>query len=403
MVEDVLPRRSQLGEPAVANVDHVLLVFSGALPAFQPPPATRYLLSADAAGLPVTVAINKADLLGEAEAEALVQQVWVWVCLTVVGVMVVGGRGGRGGRGAGVAGGVIVRRCRTPRGLRTPHQPLAPCAPLLHPAQICGWGYHALAVSVVTGRGLGELEAALRGRVTVVAGPSGAGKSSIINALRLRSAGLEASLDAMAAQPSGAGCHDDEEEEEAGQGHEERQLNGDGGEAPNMAAAALQARQDLSQPASLPPELELQAVGQVSERIGRGKHTTRNVTLLELGGGGGGGGGLVVDTPGFNQPDLAGIPSAQLWQHFPEVQQLLQEGRWAAGVPRLGLAAAQLPAVRAGACRCRPRAVLSPTRSHPARIAGAPSAAASTCRSRGAWCGRRGGSGTRCTARYTRS
>ncbi len=53
MVEEVLPRSSRLSEPAVANVDHVLLVFSAALPGFQPSPATRYLLSAEAAWLPV--------------------------------------------------------------------------------------------------------------------------------------------------------------------------------------------------------------------------------------------------------------------------------------------------------------------------------------------------------------
>ncbi len=92
------------------------------------------------------------------------------------------------------------------------------------------------------------------------------------------------------------------------------------------------ARSVAGRAAAGPPQLELQAVGGVSERIGRGKHTTRNVTQLELGGGGGGdgGGGLVVDTPGFNQPDLAGIPAAQLGQHFPEVQRLLQQDRWAA-------------------------------------------------------------------------
>ena len=75
MVEEVLPRSSQLAEPAVANVNHVLLVFSAALPAFQPSPATRYLLSAEAAWLPVTVAINKADLVEERQLEAVVQQV----------------------------------------------------------------------------------------------------------------------------------------------------------------------------------------------------------------------------------------------------------------------------------------------------------------------------------------
>lgn len=42
-----------------------------------------------------------------------------------------------------------------------------------------------------------------------------------------------------------------------------------------------------------------------------------------------GGGGLVVDTPGFNQPDLADMPATDLWQHFPEIRRLLEEDRCA--------------------------------------------------------------------------
>ena len=75
MVGEVLERSSRLAEPAVANVDHVLLVFSAAMPAFQASPATRYLLSAEAAWLPVTVAINKADLAAPSDMTALVEQV----------------------------------------------------------------------------------------------------------------------------------------------------------------------------------------------------------------------------------------------------------------------------------------------------------------------------------------
>lgn len=36
MVEEVLPRTSELSDPAVANVDHVVLVFSAAAPPWQP-------------------------------------------------------------------------------------------------------------------------------------------------------------------------------------------------------------------------------------------------------------------------------------------------------------------------------------------------------------------------------
>lgn len=48
-------------------------------------------------------------------------------------------------------------------------------------------------------------------------------------------------------------------------------------------------------------------------KIGRGKHTTRTVTLIELPFG-----GLMADTPGFNQPTLDRVSSAELARLFPE-------------------------------------------------------------------------------------
>lgn len=214
MVEEVLPRRSQLAEPPVANVNHVVLVFAMSKPVLQPGPATRYLVTAEASELPVTMVLNKADLVSEAEREEM-----------------------------------------------------------LH--SVRSWGYNAISVSTLDGRGLSELEEVMKGRVTVIAGPSGAGKSSIINALRLRHAGLDDVShfykgDVLLPHPTGSS---------------QTTLN-----------------------------VDLQAVGSVSERIGRGKHTTRNVVLLELGQG-----GLVADTPGFNQPSVK-IRPAQLGDYFPEIR-----------------------------------------------------------------------------------
>lgn len=72
-------------------------------------------------------------------------------------------------------------------------------------------------------------------------------------------------------------------------------------------------------------------VGEVSQRSGRGKHTTRHVSLLRLPAassarpsGSGGGGGLLADSPGFNQPSLFDVSLQELPLLFPEVRQRLE-------------------------------------------------------------------------------
>lgn len=197
MVEDVYPRISKLEEPPVANISRVLLVFSLAMPPVLPSAATRYLVSAEHAGLPVTVVLNKCDLVSEEEIQNEVER-------------------------------------------------------------MKAWGYDCVPVSVQDEFGLDVLESKLKKDVTVVAGPSGAGKSSIINALSMR------------------------------------------------------ASQDGT-------DVDLQAVGNVSERIGRGKHTTRNVTIIQISQG-----GAMVDTPGFNQPNLS-FPTSELEQCFPEIRERISK------------------------------------------------------------------------------
>lgn len=64
----------------------------------------------------------------------------------------------------------------------------------------------------------------------------------------------------------------------------------------------------------LVPELEL-ATGEISESLGRGKHTTRHVELLPIAG------GLVADTPGFSSIDFLDIESRELPRLFPEFVQ----------------------------------------------------------------------------------
>lgn len=64
---------------------------------------------------------------------------------------------------------------------------------------------------------------------------------------------------------------------------------------------------------TLMPELDLKT-GIISEHLGRGKHTTRHVELIEVAG------GLVADTPGFSSFDFDTIEKEKLTGCFPEIQ-----------------------------------------------------------------------------------
>ena len=57
---------------------------------------------------------------------------------------------------------------------------------------------------------------------------------------------------------------------------------------------------------------EVMQTGEISERLQRGKHTTRHSELVEIEG------GFVVDTPGFSILDIDFIPKDQLQSCFPE-------------------------------------------------------------------------------------
>lgn len=59
------------------------------------------------------------------------------------------------------------------------------------------------------------------------------------------------------------------------------------------------------------PDLNLE-VADISEALGRGRHTTRHVELIELHG------GLVADTPGFSSIDFLEIELQELPKQFPE-------------------------------------------------------------------------------------
>ncbi|TWT14449.1 ribosome small subunit-dependent GTPase A [Streptococcus sp. sy010] len=63
----------------------------------------------------------------------------------------------------------------------------------------------------------------------------------------------------------------------------------------------------------LAPELAL-ATGEISDSLGRGRHTTRAVSLFHVYG------GLIADTPGFSALDYEVTTSEDLNQAFPEIK-----------------------------------------------------------------------------------
>ncbi|MFC4617297.1 ribosome small subunit-dependent GTPase A [Camelliibacillus cellulosilyticus] len=66
---------------------------------------------------------------------------------------------------------------------------------------------------------------------------------------------------------------------------------------------------------ALNPSLSLET-NEISEALGRGKHTTRHVELLSVAD------GLVADTPGFSSLDFSGIEANDLAELFPEMAAL---------------------------------------------------------------------------------
>lgn len=75
---------------------------------------------------------------------------------------------------------------------------------------------------------------------------------------------------------------------------------------------------------ALCPQFDLK-VGQVSQKLGRGRHTTRHVELFRVGG------GLVADTPGFSAFDveqMEWIPKEELERTFREFHAYLDQCRF---------------------------------------------------------------------------
>lgn len=122
-ISSLLPRKSELIRPAVANVDQALVIFSITKPAPSLNLLDRFLIMMRRQNLPCIICFNKQDIAEEAERKFLEE---------------------------------TYEKC----------------------------GYHVLFVSALQEEGIEPLLEILKQKTTTVAGPSGVGKSSLINRLQ---------------------------------------------------------------------------------------------------------------------------------------------------------------------------------------------------------------------------
>lgn len=122
-IQDILPRKSEIIRPAVANIDQALVIFSIVKPQPNFNLLDRFLIMMEQQHIPCIICFNKADIDEENYGKEYER---------------------------------IYGSC----------------------------GYQTLCVSAKEGLGIDALKEILKGKTTTVAGPSGVGKSSIINELQ---------------------------------------------------------------------------------------------------------------------------------------------------------------------------------------------------------------------------
>ena len=121
-IADVLPRKTELQRPPIANADLMLLVFALEEPKLDPWQLSRFLIQTESTGLELCLCLNKCDLISQSQ-----QVQWQ--------------------------------------------------------ARLASWGYNAVLISAIQDYGIDSLLSCLKDKISVIVGPSGVGKSSLINKL----------------------------------------------------------------------------------------------------------------------------------------------------------------------------------------------------------------------------
>lgn len=193
MVDEVLPRITELIRPPIANARLAVLLFSLREPDLNLQLLDKFLVHIEHAGLRTLICLTKRDLLKQQEENDLINDITKQTAELYKSI-----------------------------------------------------GYDVIVTSSKTGLGTEEVKSRLAGEISVFSGQSGVGKSSLLNAML--------------------------------------------------------------------PGLSLETA-EISMKLGRGRHTTRHVELMELTNG-----GYVADTPGFSQLDFMEIEADELSSCFIEFQ-----------------------------------------------------------------------------------
>ncbi len=121
-IASVLPRKTELERPPIANAEQILLVFAIEEPTLEPVQLSRFLVKAESTNLKLLLGLNKVDLISE-------NQKIAWS------------------------------------------------------KRLEKWGYQPHFFSVENREGIEEIKAKLKDKITIFAGPSGVGKSSLTSLL----------------------------------------------------------------------------------------------------------------------------------------------------------------------------------------------------------------------------
>lgn len=149
--------------------------------------------------------------------------------------------------------------------------------------------YPVVAVNGNTGEGLEALREIIKGRNVALAGPSGVGKSTLTNLLH---GDVDETSDDAADTGAIADAASDSDREER---------------------TAVETQGRAGSFASIRTRVE---TGNISDKTGRGRHTTRHVEIFDLGDG-----TYLYDTPGFTSIDMPETEVTAVRELFPEMRE----------------------------------------------------------------------------------